>query len=239
MTRPTDDDLRRNRQLALLPDGERERVAQAAAVTSLEVRDIIFRRDEPIGEVHFPLTGVLSMISEFDGHAVEVATVGREGMLGLPVFLQAAFTSAHMAFCQIPGESIRIPSGAFAGLLTGDGALHDVLHRYTQALFTQIAQNAACNAVHDAVARSARWILMTHDRVDGDEFVLTREFLGQMLGMDAAAVDAASGALEDDGAIVVAGDRVRVVDRDRLLDAACGCYAIIRGEQDRLLAGRA
>jgi CRP-like cAMP-binding protein len=139
----------------------------------LELRDQIYERGEPIRFVHFPVDCVLSLLSEMDdGRSVEVATVGREGMAGLPVFLQAAYTSAHEAFAQIPGSSWRMPTDAFARVANNGGALQTLLQRYTQALFSQVAQSSACNRLHTIEQRCARWLLLTHDRVNGDEFPL-------------------------------------------------------------------
>ena len=148
---------------------------------------------------------------------------------------KAAMTSSHRAFCQIQARTLRMEAAAFKEALGKNGHLHTVLHQYTQALFTQVGQNTACNAVHDVYQRSARWILMTHDRVPGDEFVLTQEFLAQMLGAGRPTVNSAAQALQDRGRITYSRGRLKVIDRSGLESDVCECYRIIRGELDRLL----
>lgn len=229
------DDLLLNRVLAALPDDRRAQVAEAASRVGHDARDPVFEQGERIEQVLFPLTGVYSLVARFEQHSVEIATVGNEGMLGLPVFLQAAYTSAHQAFCQVPAESARLSVDAFTTLISANGDLHQLMHRYTQALFTQIAQNAACNAVHNTTQRAARWILMTHDRVGDAEFLLTQDFLAQMLGVRRTAVNAAAQALQRAGSVTYSRARMTVIDRDALLQLACPCYGIIRAEHDRLL----
>ena len=229
------EDLRANRLLRAIPEAELAPWARHLELVSLEVRDMVFEQGARIEHVHFPIEGVISLVSDVQGREVEIATVGNEGMLGLPVFLQAAMTSSHRAFCQIKARSLRMDAAAFTETLGTNGRLHRVLHQYTQALFTQVGQNAACNAVHDVNQRGARWILMTHDRVPGDEFMLTQEFLAQMLGVGRPAVNAAARALQDRGRITYSRGRLTVIDRAGLERDVCECYRIIRLELDRLL----
>jgi hypothetical protein len=114
--------------------------------------------------------------------AVEVGMVAFEGMAGLPAFLGNA-ASPHRAFCQIPGQALRLQTVALRRFLAGGGALHDLLHRYTQAVMVFLAQNLVCNRLHSAEERTARWLAQTHDRVGSDSFQITQEFLAQMLGV--------------------------------------------------------
>jgi CRP-like cAMP-binding protein len=228
-------ELLRNRVLAGLPDAERRAVAGRGVVEDFPVGVVVFREQEPIERVLFPLAGVFSLLStEPQDQVVEVATVGREGFVGLPVFLQARLTSAHRAVVQVPGRALAMSAPAFMELGSSGGALQTALQRYTQALITQIAQNAACNRAHSVEQRCARWLLMTHDRVDGDRFDLTQEFLAQMLGVGRAAVNGAAQTLQDAGCITYSRGRLTIVDRARLEAASCECYAVIRQEFDRL-----
>lgn len=230
--------LARNRLLAMLSDEERARLAPEFETLSLELKHHVYRENEPIEHVYFPLTGVVSLISYMeDGRGIEVATIGNEGMVGLPVFLQASVTSAHRAFSQIPGQSLRMPSARFAALVaaTNNGGLHRAMHRYTQALMSMIARAVACNAVHPIEQRASRWLLITHDRIDGDEFLLTQEFLGQMLGVSRASVNEVARQLQDLGAIDYSRGRITVLDRRTLEARSCECYRVIRTEFDRLL----
>jgi hypothetical protein len=171
-----------------------------------------------------------------DGSAVETATIGREGMVGLPVFLGTDRTSAQ-AFVQIPGAALRMTTATFRRALVGSPSLSRALSRYTQALFTLVAQSSACNRLHAMPERCARWLLHSHDRMERDEFSLTHQFLSQMLGVRRATVTEGMTELQATGAIEYAMGRIRVVDRARLEDAACECYVIIAREFDRLLGG--
>ena len=200
----------------------------------LEVRDEVFRSREPIPALYFPVDAVLSLISLIDGEpAVEVATIGREGCGGLPAFL-GSLISPNDCFCQIAGDAWRLPIGELPGILNGDGALHEALHRYTQATMVQLAQNVACNRLHSTEERCARWLLQTRDRVDSDTFELTQEFMAQMLGVRRGTVSLVAGALQQAGLIRYVRGRIAILDDERLHDVACECYDLIRAEYDRL-----
>jgi CRP-like cAMP-binding protein len=156
-------------------------------------------------------------------------------MAGLPVFLQAAFTSAHESFAQIPGMSLRMRAPAFMERATNGGALQVLLQRYTQALFSQVAQSSACNRMHPIEQRCARWLLLTHDRVGDDEFPLTQEFLAQMLGVQRSTVNGVASTLQKDGVIRYSRGVITIVDRGALERASCECYRIIAEEFARLI----
>jgi len=228
----------RNRILAALPAAEYARLTPALEPVTLELRQVLFDVDRPIEYVYFPEDAVASVLGVMtDGSAVETATIGHEGFVGLPVFLGADRTPAQ-AFCQVPGEAYRIESGAFRQEIARAGDLRDALSRYTQALFTQVAQSSACNRLHTMRERCARWLLQTHDRVGRDEFPLTQQFLSQMLGVRRATVTEAASGLQQDGLITYEYGRITVRDRRRLEAASCECYEIIRREFARLLDGR-
>jgi CRP-like cAMP-binding protein len=231
-----EDLLRRNRLLAAAPPSAAERIAEVGSYERLEFKAVVFEPDTKVERVVFPIVGVCSLLTVLDEERViEVATIGNEGFVGLPVFLQATLTSAHRAIAQIPGEAVVIEARDFLEISNAGGAFQAVLMRYAQALMTDIAQSAACNGLHSIEQRCARWLLMTHDRVDGDEFPLTQEFLAQMLGAGRHAVNGAEQALQDRGAIEYTRGRVAVTDRSALHAAACECYGIVRAEFDRLL----
>jgi CRP-like cAMP-binding protein len=227
---------RRNFLLNGLPDAELERFAQRAERVHLNIRTLLVDAGQEINAVYFPLDCVLSQLAVIDGESViEVATIGREGMSGLPVFLGAR-TSPNTVMCQVEGDALRIPSSALPELLSGDGALHARLHRYTQATIVQLAQNVGCNRAHSIEERAARWLLMTRDRVDSDHFGLTQEFLAQMLGVRRASVSVTQGVLQSAGLIRYTRGRITILDRERLEEAACDCYVLIRDEFERLSA---
>lgn len=203
---------------------------------SLTLRQELYTPNQPIDYVYFPLNGVMSMLAKVEGGLmVEVATVGNEGMIGLPLFLGASATPG-VAFAQIPGEACRMTAAQFKEFVGGQNGFSGVLHRYTQALMTQISQGTACNRAHSNRQRCARWLLLTHDRVGKDEFELTQEFLSQMMGVRRATVSAVARELQENGAIEYSRGVIRIVDRPLLETASCVCYRIIRDEYERMYA---
>ena len=202
---------------------------------TLHIRDSVYEPNQPIEHVYFPVQGVISLVKVMaDGTSIETATVGKEGCVGLPLFLGTDRTP-FKAFCQIPGAAFRLKADRFREEVGQGRALHDLLLRYTLAILTQIAQSAACNRLHSMKQRCARWLLLCHDRMRTDEFLLTHEFLSEMLGVRRASVTVAAGHLQEEGLIRYNRGRVTVVDRQGLETAACECYRIIQGEFDRLI----
>jgi CRP-like cAMP-binding protein len=200
----------------------------------VETKQLVYKKGGRIDKVHFPVSGVFSIVSEAQGKTAEVGTVGNEGMLGLPVFLRAD-SIPLTCFAQIPGESIVMDVQDFKGFISDiNSSLSRLLYRYTQALFHQLAQHAACNSLHDVYTRCARWLLMTHDRVASDSFPLTHEFLSQMLAVRRASVTEVAGRLQDDGLITYENGLVEILNRKGLEKAACEHYTLIRDEYDRL-----
>ena len=223
-----------NRLLASLPQAAYAQLLPQLEPVTLVLRQVLAEPGEPIGHVHFPTTAVVSLLTVLErGTAVETATVGNEGMVGLPLFL-GTDRAPGKAVCQVAGTSLRLPAAAFR-TAAADGPLHARLHRYTQALFTQVAQVVACNPVHLIEARCARWLLMTHDRVGTDRFPLTQEFLAQMLGVRRSTVTVAASRLQQAGLIRYRRGILTVVDRARLEAAACECYRVVADEFHRLL----
>jgi len=228
-----------NRLLRALPREEYERLRPSLAPVDLAFKQCIYEKDQPIEHVYFVRVGVVSMVSRLeDGMIVEVATIGNEGMVGLPVYLGAESVSLE-TFAQIPGEALRMPTPALQEAVAQGGALARLLRRYTQALFIQIAQGSACNRSHTIDQRLARWLLATHDRVEGPEFPLTQEFMAQMLGVQRPSVNLAAQMLQHAGLIHYSRGRISVLNREVLEATACECYAAIRGEYERLLEGPA
>jgi CRP-like cAMP-binding protein len=201
---------------------------------SPRIKDILYAPDEPIEWVYFPSYGVASLLAVIDDTLVEVGTVGNEGMVGIPVFLGATHTNGK-SFWQIEGELMRMPSSVLREEVARNAPLVGVLQRYTQALFTMLAQHVACNRLHPINQRCARWLLMTHDRVAGDNFVLTQEFLSQMLGVRRAGVNEVMRALQEAGLVHYRRALVTIVDRAGLEQEACNCYFMVRDEYERML----
>ena len=185
--------------------------------------------------VFFPETAVLSLIIIMaDGAAVEAATVGNEGVVGLAAFLgDGAMTTRCLA--QIGGDAQRLPVVTLVRALAESPALGVLLRRYTQAFINQLAQSVACNRLHTIDQRCARWLLMTHDRVGGgDSFDLTQEFLSYMLGVRREGVSGASRTLQQLGIINYRRGHISVLDRPALERAACECYGDTRSDYARL-----
>lgn len=203
-------------------------------IVRLPAGEVVVERGIAFPYVYFPLDAVLSMLAVVaDGRAVEFATVGREGMSGSNETLTGAGTPMRV-ISQVPGMAVRIPAGTLSELAQTNLRALELLLRYNQSLLVQAAQIAACNRLHPVEERCARWLLMTHDRVGRDEFMLTQEFLSQMLGVRRARVNVAAGILQRAGLIGYSRGRIRLTDREGLEAASCECYGVIRAELDRL-----
>lgn len=227
----------RNRLLGALPSTEYERILPYLEPVQFKQRQALFEQEEPIRHVYFPETMVVSLVSRLrDGVTIEVGTAGCEGMAGLPLFLGDESASVR-AFAQIPGDAMRMEAEAFTRLAGAPGPFHRMLLRYTQAFFIQVSQTAACNGAHLVEQRCARWLLMTHDRIAGDRFPLTHEFLAFMLGVRRAGVTVAMRKLQDAGLVAYARGQVEIRDRAGMEGASCECYATVRAHSDCLLPG--
>ncbi|HKW74421.1 MAG TPA: Crp/Fnr family transcriptional regulator [Terriglobales bacterium] len=224
-----------NRLLAALPEKESKRLRAKAERVRLNVRDVLYQPEKPIKDVYFVEDGVVSLVSRMaDGGTVEIATVGNEGMIGLPVFLGAS-TSPLQAFAQVPGGAWKVSAADFRQALDhGSSALAQALHRYTQALFVQLSMSVACNRLHSVQQRCARWLLITSDRVDRSEFALTQEFLAQMLGVRRASANEALQNFKRKGFLDYRQGKMKIKNRKGLESAACECYFITRDEYQRL-----
>jgi CRP-like cAMP-binding protein len=235
MPRPSLRAAQVNLILGSLPKAVLQAILPDLELRPLKVRQVLQPPDKPVKEVVFPLDGVASMVSLGDtGNSVEVATIGCEGMVGLPIFLGGAKAAVEI-FVQVPGEGLHLSAEAFQHHLDRVPTLTQSLLRYTQALLTQVAQCSACNCYHAVEARCARWLLQTHDRVKGDEFPLTHEFLSLMLGVRRATVTETAGALQERGLIRYHRGVITIANRKGLEAAACDCYGLITREYDRLL----
>ena len=224
-----------NRLLSVLDKGAYQELAPKLERVSLILRQKLYEPNKPFDYAYFPVNGVVSMLAHVDdGALVEVATVGNEGMIGLPIFLGAELTPGT-SFSQIPGDALRISAEHFRQAIAQDGPLTRLLHRYTQALMVQISQGTACNRAHSREERCGRWLLLCHDRVGENEFLLTQEFLSQMLGVRRASVNAVATTFQQAGFIEYTRGRMRILDREGLESVSCGCYAVIRQEYDRML----
>ena len=248
MTRSTDDTALPSTRFALAPGEGVERNRLLGALGAEELNEIlplleslpltdgmpIYEPNEPITDVYFPISGVISLVSEMREGTVEVGTIGREGMTGLPLVLHAT-TMPSRAFVQVPGHAYRMRGADLCAVFRRSPRIERLVYRYVMALFDQAAQHAACNRLHALEERCARWLLMTHDRVDGDVLPLKQQFLAEMLGVHRPAVTIAAGALQKAGVIRYTRGKVTVLDRNALEEAACECYGIITRRAAELL----
>ncbi|HEY8602340.1 MAG TPA: Crp/Fnr family transcriptional regulator [Thermomicrobiales bacterium] len=229
-------DPRTNRLLAALPAEEYAPLRAHLELIDMPVGRIIYEPNEVPRHVYFPLTGCTSIVVGLeDGEMVEAGTVGREGIVGLAAFL-GTDTGPLTTLAQVPGTFARLPVAVFRDVAAEGSRLHALLLRFTQAFYVLAAQSAGCNTLHPMAARCARWLLLTHDRTDGDTFHLTQEFLGYMLGVRRPSVTVAAATLQQAGLITYQRGVITILDRPGLEAAACGCYAIIAAEYTRLLA---
>jgi CRP-like cAMP-binding protein len=228
---------RANRLLAALPAADYLALRSALEPVTLPVRQVLYEPGDPITHVYLPTTAVVSlMILGEAGTSVETARVGSDGVVGLPIALGLDHDT-NRAICEIAGGAWRLGAGAFRAALARGEALTQVTQRYTQLLLVQMGQGAACNRLHTMYARCARWLLETHDRVDGDTFPVTQDFLSAMFCVRRATVTVTAGTLQEAGMIRYRRGHVTIVDRVGLEAAACECYRVV-AEATAWLMGR-
>ena len=224
-----------NRLLAALPPGDYDRLLGDLRLLTVANGQTVQESGAPVVDVYFPNGGAFSITNQMrDGELVEVATVGREGMLGVGVFLGDPL-GAGRTLQQVPNGLVpALAVGRFLRESSVAGPFRDIVARYAQASFLQIMQGTACNALHDAERRCCRWLLQTHDRAGSDEFLLKHEFLAIMLGVHRPTVTVVIGTLQRAGLIATRYGRIRILDRDGLEAASCECYEVVRGHFERL-----
>jgi CRP-like cAMP-binding protein len=225
----------RNRLLAaLLPDDLLSLRAHLERVPLVDGR-ILFDANEPITHVYFVEAGVVSVTAAFqNGSTAEMATVGREGVVGVSTLLGSDAALGRYQV-QVPGSALTVEASRFQGALRKSPALLAVCQAYARAFLGQALQTAACNSVHTVEQRCARWLLMSHDRRDGDTFALKQELLAKMLGVCRPTATVAAGALQRAGLIRYSRGVLTVLDRPGLAVASCECYRVIRDHFERLL----
>jgi CRP-like cAMP-binding protein len=211
--------------LAALPADEYERIAPSLDTIPLKLKSLIHRAGDPVEHVYFPGGGFCSMLTVLkDGSMVEVATIGREGMVGITAVLDGNPVSSTS---MVQGETdacYRMAADAFRREMDRRGVFYELMTHFGQALVGFIMQSTACNAVHSVEQRLARWLLMARDRMGRDDFPLTQEFVAMMLGASRPTVTIVASTLQKAGLITYHRGHVTIVDRERLEAAACECY---------------
>jgi CRP-like cAMP-binding protein len=214
-----------NRLLAALPAADYTRILPSLTVVPLKPKEILHKPGEPIRHVYFPGGGFLSMLTVLeDGSMVEIATVGREGMVGVSAILDGTPVTSAAMVQGATDTCYRMNVDAFRREIDRRGAFHELTAHFAQALFGFVAQSTACNAIHSVEQRLARWLLMAQDRMASDEFPLTQEFVAMMLGASRPTVSVVAGTLQKAGLIKYRHGRVTIVDREHLEAASCECY---------------
>jgi CRP-like cAMP-binding protein len=221
-------DPRMNRMLAALEPVDYEALMADAKVITLKLEKRLYRQDEPVDTVYFPLTCMVSILAgPEEGDLTEAATIGREGVAGAEsLILNQSAIGLHVI--QLPGTAVVIEADVFRKHLGDKPRLKDLVDRHLFALTRQTLLGAACNRLHNMEQRCARWLLMTHDRAGADTFPLTQEFLANMLAVRRATVNTATRVLKQAGFIRYVRGQLTVIDRRGLESASCDCYQSIR-----------
>ena len=218
----------KNHLLAALPHKEYKRLLPHLELVSLGAKEVLHEPYQPIQYVYFPENGLITnVVFTEDGACAEVGVIGREGMTGICVFMGSS-TAPFKAVVQIPGEAMRMEAAVFQAEARRNLPWADLLLRYSQAVLCMVSQSAACNLLHSVEKRCCRWLLMTHDRMDSDEFPLTHETLGLMLGVHRQSITGVARSLSRRGLIHYRWGKVTILDRHGLEAAACECYQLIR-----------
>jgi CRP-like cAMP-binding protein len=222
----------RNRILAGLPQADFDRFSPDLQPVSLTLRQPLFEVRGPLGWVYFIEQGVASVLTTMtNGSTIEVGMIGREGVVGVAALLGSEVSAQHI-IVQVPGAALRMSAAKCKAAFEESAAVRAVVLRYTLVLLDLSAQTAACNRLHSIEQRCARWLLMAHDRFDGDVLPMTTEFLSSMLGVRRAGVTETVGDLHRSGLIRNHRGEVTIVDREGLEAAACECYRV---DHERLL----
>ena len=231
MSLTVDDSRPDNRLLAALPPAEYRRIQPHLKLQPLKNRDCLQRHRDPIRYVYFPNAGVVSLINVMEnGAMVEVGTVGFEGMVGIEAFLGADRATAETVVQITEGgdNAFAMPVGAFLEEVRRGEKLAQLVARYSQAVLSEVMQSVACNTLHAVQERCARWLLRAHDRVRGDTFQLSHEYLAVMLGTRRPTVTIAAGILQKAGFIRYSKGHITILDRAGLEASSCECYGRTR-----------
>jgi CRP-like cAMP-binding protein len=219
-----------NGLLATIPRNELGRLQSHVEQVRLPKGKVLYEIGDQMCHAYFPLNGMLSLLATtHEGQTVEVAMVGNEGVVGLPIVLRAN-VAPYRVMVPIPCDAMRVRSETLAIEFRRNVHFQDALLRYTHTLVGQISQSAVCHRFHTVLQRLARWLLSAHDRVEGDTIKLTQEFIAHMLGIPRTGVTAAAIELQDAAVIHYRHGKITIINRNRLEATACECYRIVRDE---------
>jgi CRP-like cAMP-binding protein len=227
-------DPRKNHLLAALPAAEWSRWAPQLEHVTLPLGQVLYESGSTLSHVYFPTTSIISLLYVMEnGSSAEIAVVGHEGIVGISLFMGGESTPSR-AVVQSAGEGFRLTSTAIKEEFNRAPVLH-LLLRYTQALITQMAQTAVCNRHHSLDQQLCRWLLLSMDRLEGNELAMTQELIANMLGVRREGVTEGALKLQKAGLIRYSRGRISVLDRPGLEQRTCECYAVVKKEYDRLL----
>jgi CRP-like cAMP-binding protein len=225
-----------NHLLAALPAPEFDRILPHLELVPMPLAEALYESGGRLNHVYFPTTSIISLLYVMeDGASAEIAVVGNEGVLGIALFMGGETTPSR-AVVQSAGFGYRLKASIIKLEFNRGGAVMHLLLRYTQALITQMAQTAVCNRHHSVEQQLCRWLLLSLDRLPGNELSMTQELIANMLGVRREGVTEAAGKLQRNGLIRYTRGRITVLDRPKLEKTVCECYAVVKKEFDRLLS---
>ncbi len=225
----------RNQILAALPQLERDRLFPHLRHVALPLGRVIYESGARLRDIYFPTNSIVSLLYVLaNGSSAEIAVVGKEGAVGVSLFMGGETTPSR-AVVQSAGGAYRLSGSLLKTEFARHGEMLAVLLRYTQSLITQMSQTAVCNRHHAVDQQLCRWLLLSLDRLDSNELKMTQELIANMLGVRREGVTEAAGRLQAQGVIRYARGKITVLDRPRLETLSCECYAVVKKESDRLL----
>ena len=232
---PTPGVLGENRLLAALPREEYKRLLPQLQEVSLKLGEVVYEFGGQLDYVYFPTNSIVSLLYTMEnGASAEMGLTGNDGVVGIALFMGGG-TMPNRAVVQSAGGAVRMRAKMLQDEFARGGEFQRLLLRYTQALITQISQTAVCNRLHSVEQQLCRWLLLSHDRIQSDELVMTQELIADMLGVRREGVTVAAGRLQDLGAISYVRGHIQILDREKLESLVCECYRVVKNEFDRLL----
>ena len=236
---PTSTEAKLNHLISALPHDEWQRWQPQLERVELVLGQVLYEPGKTLSHVYFPCTAIVSLLYVMEnGASAEIAVVGNEGLVGISLFMGGESTPSR-AVVQSAGIAYRLPAAALKDEFSQGGPVLHLLLRYTQALITQMSQTAVCNRHHSLDQQLCRWLLLSLDRLSGNELVMTQELIANMLGVRREGVTEGALKLQHAGLIRYARGRITVLDRKGLEARTCECYAVVKKEYDRLLPSKA
>jgi len=226
---------RQNHILDALPQPDRERLFPFLEPVTLPLGKVLYESGDTLRHIYFPTDSIVSLLYVLkDGGSAEIAVVGNDGAIGVALFMGGE-TTTNRAIVQSAGSAYKLTGARLKEEFERHGEMLHILLRYTQALLTQMSQTAVCNRHHTVDQQLCRWLLLSLDRLGSSELIMTQELIANMLGVRREGVTEAAGRLQEHGVIRYQRGHITVLDRPRLQQLSCECYAVVKQETDRLL----